>query len=108
MARTTGPIAPSGTTTLFGTTVNVHSIDITEVLKGTGVAAGQALEVVSTPVTCTAGSIYPDGDPLDASGPLIVFLHRDADTGAWRTITPYLGVVPAPDDGTVPDSWPVG
>jgi hypothetical protein len=108
VVRATGPAASTGTAELFGTTANAHSVEVAEVLKGNDDATGQPLKVVSTPVTCTGGSVYPEGDPLDAPGLLILFLDWDPDAQAWRTITPDQGVVPAADDGTVPDSWPAG
>ncbi len=106
VVRTTGPAAKVGTNQLFGVTVTVHSVQVADVLKGTELRAGQDVEVLSTPVTCTGGAVYPDGDPLDASGPLIVLLQRDTDTHAWRTLTPGQGVVAATGGGDVPSSWP--
>lgn len=106
VVRTKGPTASVGTTDMFGVTVNVHSVQVTDVLKGTEVRTGQDVEVISTPVTCTDGGVYPDGDPLDASGALIMFLYWDADTHAWRTVTPTQGVVAATGAGQVPLTWP--
>ena len=83
-------------------------VDVAEVLKGDDDATGATSKVISTPVTCTGGSIYPEGDPLDASGSLVLLLDWDPDAQAWRTITPNQGVVPAAGDGTVPQSWPAG
>ncbi|MCB2176009.1 MAG: hypothetical protein KQH57_09395 [Actinomycetales bacterium] len=103
---TTGPAVSAGTSEIFGTAATVHAVEVSAVLKGTDAAPGQALGVISAPETCTGASAYPQGDPLAASGQLIVFLHWDADAEAWRTITPYQGVVPATADGQVPDSWP--
>ncbi|MCV2395173.1 hypothetical protein OEB99_12720 [Actinotalea sp. M2MS4P-6] len=108
VVRTTGPAASTGTVALFGVAAEVHSVDVVDVLKGSEVTAGDSLEVVSAPETCTGEGPYPDGDPLDAAGPLILVLHWDADAAAWRTITPYQGVVPPADDGTLPEQWPAG
>lgn len=105
VVRTTGPAAASGTAELFGTDATVHTLAVGAVLAGSGARAGDVLEVASTPVTCTGGGRYPDGDPLDATGTLLVLLERDEQTGAWRTLTPAQGVVAAPD-GAVPGSWP--
>lgn len=104
--RTEDPAPAVGTVQLFGADARVHAVTVAEVLKGTDVRVGDEIEVASTPITCTGGEVYPEGDPLDAPGTLIVFLHRDEDTGAWRTITPEHGVVPATVDGQVPEAWP--
>lgn len=106
--RTDGPLPATGTAELFGVDARVHAVTVTEVLKGTAVRVGDELEVASTPVTCTGGEDYPDGDPLDASGDLVLLLHRDDDADVWRTITPGQGVLPATVDGQVPDTWPAG
>lgn len=103
---TEGRGRPGGTTDLFGVDARVHVVRVAEVLTGAGVQVGQDLEVLSTPVTCTGGEVYPEGDPLDAPGPLVLLLHRDDAAAAWRTITPGQGVVPATDDGALPDAWP--
>ncbi len=103
---TTGPAPKSGTARLFGLTVAVHAVEVGAVLSGTGAVPGQTLDVISTPETCTGDGVYRDGDPLDASGSLVVFLSKDPDTQAWQTLTPLQGVVPATPDGQVPDAWP--
>lgn len=108
VVRTTGPTASTGTARLFGAAATAHSVDDTEVLKGDDAEPGLALTVIATPVTCTGGDVYPVGDPLDASGPLVLLLDWDADAEAWRTITPHQGVLPVADDGTIPESWPIG
>lgn len=108
VVRTEGPMTAVGTTELFGANASVHVVPVPDLLKGTGtgVSAGQDLEVVSTPVTCTGGGVYPEGDPLDASGTQILFLHWDEAVPGWRTITPLQGVVSATRDGGVPPEWP--
>lgn len=103
--RTTGPTAAAGTTQLFGADANVHSVEIADVLKGADLLVGQTIDVASTPVTCTAGGVYPDGDPLDASGSVIVLLSWDDDAQVWRTMTPTQGVVAATADGEIPPTW---
>ena len=103
---TDGPAASAGTTHMFGVSANVHSVHVADVLKGSDVRAGDDLEVTSTPETCTSGGSYPDGDPLDASGTLVLFLSRHADTHALSTVTPAQGVVAATTDGEVPVAWP--
>jgi hypothetical protein len=104
---TEGTATATGTAEVFGAEAAVHAVEVADVLAGAGAAAGDRIEVVSTPVTCTGGAVYPDGDPLDAAGPLVILLERDEDIGAWRTLTPLQGVVAA-DDGSVPEAWPAG
>lgn len=106
VVQTTGPAVSAGTSEIFGTSATVHALEVSAVLKGTDAAPGQALGVISVPETCTGGSGYPRGDPLDAAGALIVFLDWDATVKAWRTITPYQGVLPVAEDGGIPRSWP--
>ena len=103
---TEGPLLSAGTTELFGVDVNVYSVPVADVLKGADVRAGEVLQVASTPATCTGGGVYPDGDPLGASGTLILFLYQDPDTLDWRTLTPFQGVVAASEDGKLPLAWP--
>ncbi|MEN1975758.1 hypothetical protein [Cellulomonas olei] len=105
VVRTTGPAPASGAAELFGADASVHTVRVEAVLAGSGARAGEVLEVASTPLTCTGGSRYPDGDPLEAAGTLLVLLERDEQSGTWRTLTPAQGVVAAPD-GAVPGSWP--
>lgn len=103
--RTTGPTSAAGTTQLFGADANVHSVQVDAVLKGTDLQVGQDVEVAATPVTCTGDGTYPDGDPLEASGSLIVLLSWDDDAEMWRTMTPNQGVVAATADGEIPPTW---
>jgi hypothetical protein len=97
-------IERTGTANIFGVDASVWSIDVEEWITGDGPAT---TEVVSTPVTCTAGGAHPDGDPLEAAlahERVIVFVY-DRDQ-PWRTITPLQGVVPAAPDGGLPADWP--
>ncbi|MBC7290627.1 MAG: hypothetical protein H5T83_04715 [Actinotalea sp.] len=107
VVRTDRPAPVVRTVDLFGVDARVHAVTVAEVLKGHDIRVGDEVEVASTPVTCTGDEIYPEGDPLDATGPLIVLLHQDA-SNVWRTITPGQGVVPATVDGQVPGAWPSG
>src|SRR5688572_13091022 len=83
----------AGSTNLYGQEVNVWSVDVSEWVQGDG---DGSIEVVSVPRTCESGAPYPDGDPLDGAGELLLFLR--ADGGRWQTITPYQGALPAPID----------
>lgn len=107
VVTTTGPAASAGTVEIFAVDAAVHRVDVDGVLKGADVTAGDSLDIVSTPVTCAPGGIYPNGDPLDAAGPLVLFLHRDEGSDKWRTFTPTQGVVSI-EDGKVPTVWPPG
>lgn len=94
------PAATGTTVEMFGVAATVHEVAVGEVLKGEIPDAG-TIRVASTPMTCTGGSVYPDGDPLDVEGEVIVFLHGPED-GVWHTLTPFDGVLPLPGDGTLP------
>jgi FlaG/FlaF family flagellin (archaellin) len=106
VVRTEGPMTAVATTELFGAEANVLLVPVHHVHKGTDVSVGQDLEVTSTPVTCSGGEVYPEGDPLDATGTLILFLFWDEALPGWRTITPLQGVVSTTSDGEVPSEWP--
>ncbi|MBX9244933.1 hypothetical protein ICW40_08935 [Actinotalea ferrariae] len=96
---------PSGTRRTFGAEATVHTVVVREVLHGTAAVVGEALEVVSTPVTCSGeADLYPGGDPLATDGTVVVLLHDDPAVG-WRTMTPSAGVVTASPDGGLPDGW---
>lgn len=100
-----GTAEPTGATrNVFGTDVPVYAIDVDETIKG---SAPDRLEVTPTPLTCMGEGVsdFVDGvDPLATSDELILFLYDDA--GSWRTITPYDGVLPLPEDGTLPFEVP--
>ncbi|WP_059061329.1 hypothetical protein [Leucobacter sp. G161] len=99
-----GNVAPAATTRdVFGYRAAVHTVAVTSVLKGTA-EVGASLDVAATPITCTGGELYPDGDPLDVEGEVMLFLT--ADGGQWRLLSPVQGVLEAGSAGT-PDlgSW---
>lgn len=94
-------IGPAGTATEFGLEANVWRVAATTWVQGRG---GSEIEVVSAPRTCENGAPYPDGDPLDVSTDVLLFLRADGDR--WMTITPYQAVLPAPTDPGIPSVWP--
>ena len=100
-----GTAEPAGAMrNVFGTDVPVYAIDVAETLKG---SAPDRLEVTPTPLTCMGDGVseFVDGvDPLATSDELILFLYDDE--GSWRTITPYDGVLPLAEDGTLPFEVP--
>jgi len=106
VVRTHGGAGARGTVEAFGVAAAVHTVRVAEVLRGAGPGVGDEIDVVSTPVTCTGGGTYPDGDPLDAPGDLVLLLHHDDEAGGWRTLTPTQGVVPPDADGGLPAAWP--
>jgi len=92
-----------GTTGLYSYEVNAWTVHVDRWIKGSG---DDELRVLSAPETCSDGSPYPTGDPFAAaSGPQLILL-TDLD-GTWTSVTPWQGIVPAPDDA-VPEAWPPG
>lgn len=86
-----GTVTPTKKTTqLLGYDAAVHTVAVRQVLKGDA-SAGTALPVASTPITCSGDKVYPEGDPLDVSGEVVLFLTSD-ESGVWRTLTPFEGV----------------
>lgn len=94
-------VEKAGSTRLYDQDVNVWRIEVAAWAKGDGASE---IEVASSPRTCEPGSPYPDGDPLEATGDIMVFV-RDVD-GRFQTITGYQGVIAAPAGGQIPDEWP--
>ncbi|WP_281884292.1 hypothetical protein [Agromyces rhizosphaerae] len=94
-----------GTERLFGLRASAWTVDVAELVKGPD-TGDDALRVVSTPVTCTGGDAYPDGDPLDVDGEVYLFLTLDG--GVLRTLTPTQGVVAPGPGGGIPPRWPSG
>lgn len=90
-----------GVRDLYGVAAPIHRIQVTEVLGGED--PGATVDVASTPMTCMGDEVgeYPDGDPLEVEGEIILFLSR-AEGGGWRLITPFDGVLPVPGDGVLP------
>lgn len=86
-----GTVTPTRKTTqLLGYEAAVHTVAVREVLKGDA-TAGTTLPVASIPVTCSGDNVYPEGDPLDVAGEVVLFITRD-ESGVWRTLTPFEGV----------------
>jgi len=88
------------TASVYGVDAAVHTVNVTNVISG-DLEPG-SIEVVSTPVTCMGDEVYPDGDPLDVDGDVIVFLDQGDIEGAWSLITPFDTVLALPDDGSLP------
>lgn len=90
------PLERVGERAMFGTTATVWNVEVDRVLKGTA-ETGAVIEVASTPRTCEAGGAYPEGDLLDTTQQLRLYLS-DSDFGIEGTepglalITPFDGV----------------
>lgn len=102
-----GRVAPAHTTrSVFGYRAAVHEVSVAQVLKGDA-DAKEPLEVASTPITCMGDEVYPEGDPLDVAGDVVLFLTDTEAAGEWRLLTPFEGVLAAGPDGAPPplDAW---
>ncbi|MDN4611884.1 hypothetical protein [Arthrobacter burdickii] len=78
-----------GTESIYDAEAHSYRMDVSEVLKG-DLPSG-TIRVSSMPVTCTEGSQYPDGDPLDTASDVLIFANRYDDE--WFTLTPFDGVL---------------
>ena len=99
-----GTAEPTGETRdVIGVPMPVYRIDVEETLKG---EAPDPLEVTSAPLTCMGdASELPDGvNPFETPDELILFLY--ADTGGWRAMSPFDGVLAMPADGVLPFERP--
>lgn len=79
-----------GTAPIFGVDAHSYEIRVGEVLKGD--VDGGSVRISSMPDSCSGVAEYPEGDPLDASQPLLVFATQQ--DGEWFTLTPIDGTVP--------------
>lgn len=91
--------ASTNVTSMYGLDAAVHDVEVLQVFKGD---LGASVAVAATPETCTTGTPYPSGDPLDADDDLLLFLTQPAGRTPWSTVTPLDGVQPAPKDGPLP------
>lgn len=89
---TTASVESSGSADLFGVAANRYEVLVAGAEKGDA-TPGSTIEVVSTPDSCGA-DFYPEGDPLDTSDSVRLYLVRD-DRAGLRTLTPFDGVEPA-------------
>lgn len=96
-----GRSSATGTTApMHGIQATVHEVEVEQVYKG-DLTPG-TVRVASTPTSCTAKGGYPDGDPLETEGEVIVFLRTPGSGDVWSLITPSDAVLPAPEGGTLP------
>lgn len=96
-----GTVEPASVTApMLGVDAAVHDVAVAEVLKGD--PPPREIQVVSTPVTCMGDEVYPDGDPLDVDGDVIIFIAVGEADEAWNLISPSGAVLPVPADGTMP------
>lgn len=89
------PTGKDGKVEAYGIKAQTHLIEVEEVLKGDPITS--PVQITSTPETCTTGSTYPNGDPLDTDKRLIIFADYHGDD--WVTITPNYGTLSF-DQGT--------
>jgi hypothetical protein len=93
-------VEQTGTRSMFGEKANVWEVEVETVVKGDA-AAGDHIEVVSTPPTCS-GETYPEGDPLDVDDEVRLYLKDAAffqlpgSGDGWALITPFDGVGQVP------------
>ena len=92
------PLRQDGQTSIYGYTAQTYVVAIEEVLKGE--TAGNTMQVSSMPQTCNEGVSYPNGDPLETSHRVIIFLTKD--DGRWFTFTPAQGVLSFDQGTTLP------
>lgn len=93
------PVASSGAKLMFSVDATVHEVDVVQIFKG---EIDETVSIASTPETCTTGSPYPNGDPLETELEVLLFLTAPADDGIWSTVTPVDGVRSVPEDGSLP------
>ncbi len=92
---------PAGTdaeTRIYGYTAHIHAVEVEGVLKGD--PGPGPLRIASTPVTCTGGVSYPEGDPLDERRRMLIYATQQ--NGYWFTLTPAQGAVPFNDGMPLP------
>ena len=84
------PVRVDGETPIYGYKANVHLVEVEAVLKGD--PGPMPLRIASTPITCSAGDTYPDGDPLGVNQRMIIYANKHGDV--WSTQTPAQGAEP--------------
>lgn len=87
-----------GETTIYGSKAPTHLVEVEQVLKGN---PGEGnLRISSMPQTCPGSESHLDGDPLDTSQRVILFvIKKDGD---WFTMTPSQGVLVFPQRSGLP------
>ncbi len=90
-------VGRDGTEPMFGADAHAWAAEVRTVVADDDgdVRVGDRLRLVSTPDTCAAGGLYGDGDPLDTTDEVRVYLRQsDTDAEAWELLTPFQGVGP--------------
>ena len=95
-------VGTAGQRTIYGEPAPVHRFAIESVLKGDVPGDATEIDVASVPQSCNGEERgpFPDGDPLDTGERVELFLSEEG--GAYRTITPWDGVEPAPAGKPLP------
>lgn len=76
-----------GETNIYGYLARIHLVEAESVLKGE--TGPEPLRIASMPVTCSGGTSYPDGDPLDGNQRMLIYANQQ--DGYWFTMTPAQG-----------------
>ncbi|WP_413450101.1 hypothetical protein AA0Y32_05460 [Georgenia phoenicis] len=88
------PVERVGERSMFGVDAAVWRVEVDRVFKGAA-EPGTSIDVASTPRTCETGGPYPEGDPLDTTGPVRLYLS-DSEAGGTEPglalVTPFDGV----------------
>lgn len=91
-------VSQVGETTIYGSKAATHLVEVEHVLKGN---PGEGnLRISSMPQTCSGSESHLDGDPLDTSQRVIIFVTKQG--GEWFTMTPAQGVLPFPQGSELP------
>ncbi|MCU1530883.1 MAG: hypothetical protein JWO49_454 [Arthrobacter sp.] len=81
------PVGEDGETNIYGYLARIHLVEAESVLKGE--TGPEPLRIASMPVTCSGGTSYPDGDPLDGNQRMLIYANQQ--DGYWFTMTPAQG-----------------
>ena len=89
----------AGERSIYQESSPVHGFSVEAVVKGELDAT--EIEVAAVPITCNGpAGPFPDGDPLDTDDRVELFLVDD--DGQYRLLTPWDGVVAAPEGEPLP------
>lgn len=89
----------AGERVIYQVSSPVHHFSVESVVKG-DLDATQ-IDVAALPITCNGpAGPFPDGDPLETTERVQLFLF--GEDGGYRLITPWDGVVPAPEGEPLP------
>ena len=95
-------VGSAGQREIYGEPAPVHRFAIESVLKGEVPGDAREIDVASVPQSCNGADRgpFPDGDPLDTTDRVELFLSEE--DGAFHTVTPWDGVESAPPGKPLP------